>query len=57
MALNYPELHSRFHNLSNKTKITQFRIRMREILTREVGAKTRKRLQSIATNQFYSNAF
>ena len=57
MDPNYPELHSRLHKLSNKTKITQFGIQMREICTREVGAKTRKRLQNTATNQFYSSAF
>ena len=57
MASNYPELHFRLHKLSNKTKITQFGIRMREIRTREVGAKTRKRLQNTATNQFHSSAF
>ena len=57
MDLNYPEIHSIFHKLSNKTKITQFGIQMREIRTREVGIKTRKRLQNTATDQFYSIAF
>ena len=46
MALNYPDLHSRLHKLFNKTKITQFRIRTREIHIQEVGTKTRKQLQS-----------
>ena len=46
MALNYPELHSRLYKLSNKTKITQFGIRTKEIHIREVGTKTRKQLQS-----------
>ena len=57
MDLNYPEIHSIFHKLSNKTKITQFGIRMREIRTWEVGIKTRKRLQNTTTDQFYSIAF
>ena len=46
MALNYLELHSRLHKLSNKTKITQFGIRTKEIHTWELGTKTRKQLQS-----------
>ena len=45
MALNYLELHSRLHKLSNKTKITQFGIQEREIHNREVGTKTRKQLK------------
>ena len=45
MALNYPELHSRLHKLSNKTKITQFGIRTREIHNREFETKIRKGLQ------------
>ena len=57
MAPNYRELHVRLHKISNKTKITQFGNRMREIRTREDGAKTRKRLQNTATNQFYYSAF
>ena len=46
MALKYPELHSRLQNLSNKTNITQFGIRTREIHIQEVGTKTRKQMQS-----------
>ena len=46
MALNYPELHSMLHRLSNKIEITQFGIRTREIHTREVGIITRKQLHS-----------
>ena len=46
MALNYLELHFRLQNLSNKTRITKFGIRTREIHVREVGTKTRKQLQS-----------
>ena len=42
MALNYLELHSRLQKLSNKTKITHFRIQTREIHIGEVGTKTRK---------------
>ena len=42
MALNYLELYSILHNLSNKTKITQFGIWTREIHIREVGTKTKK---------------
>ena len=41
MALNYPELHSIFHKLSNKTKITQFGIRMREI--RIMGSRNKNK--------------
>ena len=44
MTLNYLELHSKLHKISNKTKITQFGIRTREIHIREVGTKTRKQL-------------
>ena len=44
MALNYLELHSRFHKLSNKTKISQFGIQARDIHIREVGTKTKKLL-------------
>ena len=46
MTLNYLELHSKLHKLSNKTEITKFGIRTREIHIREVGTKTRKQLQS-----------
>ena len=45
MALNYLELHSRLHKVSNKTKITLFGIQAREIHNREVGTKTRKKLK------------
>ena len=45
MALNYLELNSILHNISNKTKITQFGIQTREIHILEVGTKTRKQLQ------------
>ena len=39
MGLNYLEIHSRLHKLSNKTKITQFGIWTREMHIREVGTK------------------
>ena len=42
MALKYLKHYSRLHKLSNKTKITQFGIRIREIHIREVGTKTKK---------------
>ena len=45
MSLNYLELNSIFHKISNKTKITQFGIRTREIHSLEVGTKTMKQLQ------------
>ena len=51
MNPNYLELHSRLHKLFNKTKITQFGIRTREIHIREVGTKTRKQLQSSNNEQ------
>ena len=46
MAPNYLEIHFRLHKLSNKTKITSFGIRTREIHIWEVGTKKKKKLQS-----------
>ena len=49
MTLNYPELHSRIHKLSNKTKITQLRIRTRKMCSgswnknKEATAEQQKR--------------
>ena len=57
MALNYLELHSRLHKLSNKTKITQFGIRTREMHIQEVGTKQESNYKATTTNQFCSIKF
>ena len=57
MALNYLELHSRLHKLSNKTKITQFGIRTREMHIQEVGTKQESNYKATTTNQFCSITF